>query len=143
VALQLVKNALNPNSTMRSVLAYVCHTRHWVAKMAHRAKPQKRLPPHSYYVQRCILYSISGRWPLPFAERWAMYARENAVNTGYSGKGTNKLRRDWGTYDRPMEPASSLPDSHALSAQRFLERRGWTLVKNIEGHWQLQRLANF
>jgi hypothetical protein len=37
-----------------------------------------------------------------------MYARENAVNTGYSGKGTNKLRRDWGTFAQPQQPASSL-----------------------------------
>jgi hypothetical protein len=72
-----------------------------------------------------------------------MYARENAVNTGYTGKGTNKLRRDWGTYDRPMEPAETLPDAHAATCNKYLPRRGWSLVKNSEGHWQLQRLANF
>ena len=73
-----------------------------------KRKPQKRLPPHAFYVQRCILFSVSGRWPLPFAERQAMYARESAVSTGGTGKGTNKLRRDWGTFAQPQQPASSL-----------------------------------
>jgi hypothetical protein len=80
---------------------------------------------------------------MPFVERQAMYARENAVNTGYTGKGTNRLRRDWGTFAQPQQPASSLPDSHAATAKRFLEKRGWTLVKSVDGTWQLQRLANF
>ena len=113
--------------------------------MARRTKTRaaKPLPAHAYYVQRAILFSVSGRWPMSFAERWQMYARENAVNTGYTGKGTNRLRRNWGTYDKPREPAETLPDAHAVTAKRFLERRGWTLTKNASGFWQLQKLANF
>ena len=78
--------------------------------MARRTKTRaaKPLPAHAYYVQRAILFSVSGRWPMSFAERWQMYARENAVNTGYTGKGTNRLRRDWGTFAQPQQPASSL-----------------------------------
>ena len=87
---------------------------------------------HAYYVQRCILFSVSGRWPMSYAERRQLQAR-----LGHS------IRRDWGTYARPQEPAPTLPDSHAASAKRFLEKRGWTLVKNVEGFWQLQKLANF
>jgi hypothetical protein len=73
-----------------------------------------------------------------------MYARENAVNTGYSGKGTNKLRRDWGTFSEPQPPAPSLPDSHAETANRFLKKRGWQLTKSLaDGSWILGRVPNF
>jgi hypothetical protein len=80
---------------------------------------------------------------MPFAQRQQMYFRQCAENTGYTGRGTNKLRRDWGTYDKPQEPAPSLPDSHAETAKRLLEKRGWTLVKNASGTWQLSRVPNF
>lgn len=99
------------------------------------AKPEKPLPPHAFYVQRAILFSISGRWPLSKAERNAILFKEQAIAGRYTGKGTNRLRRDWGTLDRPQPPASTLPDSHAATARRFMEKRGWTLVKRVDGTW--------
>jgi hypothetical protein len=106
-------------------------------------KTAKPLPAHAFYVQRCILYSVSGRWPLPFAERRALYAKLAAVDGVRTGKGSNRLRRDWGTLAEPQQPAETLPDSHAQTANRFLAKRGWCLVKSSLGHWRLQRLANF
>jgi hypothetical protein len=107
------------------------------------AKTAKPLPPHAFYVQRCILFSVSGRWPLPFAERQALYAKQAAVYGVRTGEGTARLRRDWGTLAEPQQPAETLPDSHAATANRFLSKRGWCLVKSSLGYWRLQRLANF
>jgi hypothetical protein len=73
-----------------------------------------------------------------------MYARESAVSTGGTGKGTNKLRRDWGTFAQPQPPPLSLPDSHAETANRFLRKRDWQLTKSVaDGSWILGRVPNF
>ena len=102
------------------------------ARTAKSRKPRKPLPAHAYYVQRAILFSVCGRWPMSFAERREIEWRLQWRNRGW-----------YGYHDKPQEPAPTLPDSHAASAKRFLERRGWTLVKNASGFWQLQRVPNF
>jgi hypothetical protein len=46
-----------------------------------------------------------------------------------------KLRANWGMLDKPPKPPPGFTDAQAASAKRFMERRGWTLVKNREGEW--------
>jgi hypothetical protein len=98
-----------------------------------RAKPVKRLPAHSFYVQRAILFSVCGRWPMAYADR-----RAEELRLGHS------KRANWGTYPVPQPPPPSLPPSHAESANKFLRRRGWELTKSLaDGSWILGRVANF
>ena len=80
---------------------------------------------------------------MPFAQRQQMYFRQCAENTGYTGRGTNKLRRDWGTYDKPQPPPPGTPDRIAESANKFLRKKGWQLTKGVDGSWTLGRVPNF
>ena len=93
------------------------------------------------YVSCSILFAISARWPLPAAERRRLYYEQRAIPGEYRPA---RLRKDWGTLPAPSQPPASLSDAQAETARRFLQRRGWTLVRSsTTGRWGLARLANF
>jgi hypothetical protein len=101
-------------------------------RTARARKPAKPLPAHAYYVQRAILFSVCGRWPMAYATR-----RAEELRLGYS------IRRDWGTYDKPQPPPPGTPDRIAESANKFLRKKGWQLTKGVDGSWTLGRVPNF
>ena len=89
------------------------------------------------YVQRCILFSLSGRWALQRNERRAIYnADRERCNAGIC----SQLRANWGTKEEPDEPPQGLTDQQVETCNRQLGKQGWQIVRGWTGRWGLVRI---
>ena len=85
------------------------------------------------YLRTAKLFNMSGRWPWPRAERQRLYN---------SASERSKLRKDWGSWDRPPEPPSWLRPEQVAEVNALIESRGWTIVRGRAG-WGLVRIGDF
>jgi len=84
----------------------------------------------SRYVNNAVLFGVSGRWHMPSTVRLQI-----ADELG--------LRRPpyYGTVGMPPKPPPALTDRQAAIAKPHLEKRGWTLIQDINGVWRVAPLA--
>jgi hypothetical protein len=77
------------------------------------------------YLSAAKLFNMSARWPMPRRERLRIYYSSDKY----------KLRRDWGTWDRPPTPPEGISDEQVAKVNQLIAPRGWMLVKGRGGGW--------
>lgn len=103
-----------------------------IAMKAHIATEERRRAA-TRYVQNSILFGECGRWHAPAAVRRAMEADRRKMGT--------ILPAHYATSGSPPKPPAGLTDRQAGIIKPHLEKRGWTLIQDVNGVWQAAPLA--
>jgi hypothetical protein len=88
------------------------------------------------YVSNAILFGLSGAWHVSSLERHQIRFHEQArLAAGFK----SSLPANYGTRLHPDQPPAGLSDKQAATARKWLEKRNWTLIRNLRGEWGLAR----
>jgi hypothetical protein len=82
-----------------------------------------------HYVRNAILFGVSGRWAMPAAVRRLMRERGGALPPNY------------GKIEQPPNPPLGITPQQVEIVNRHLAKRKWTLVRNEDGFYRPQPIA--